>query len=77
MKRVGRLVQPHIQSRKDTPKRNSVLSLIRHILTFAGGYFVAQGDIDMVEVEEVVAGLMTVLGIAWSIFDKKRIYNEE
>ena len=49
-----------------------VASLVRHILTAAGGgFFVAWGlDGDMVNA--VVGSVATLAGVAWSVWDKKK-----
>jgi hypothetical protein len=47
--------------------RKKWLALIRHILTFLGGALVVN-DID--------SGLLTTVGAAWSIADKKESLND-
>ena len=49
-----------------------VLGLVRHILTIAGGFLVSSGTLDQPDVETGVGAILTISGIAWSIFDKKR-----
>lgn len=48
------------------------LGLIRHVLTFAGGIIVTKGLIDESLFQEVLGGLMTVIGGVWSIVSKKQ-----
>jgi hypothetical protein len=48
----------------------SILGLIRHLLTFVGGYAVANGIADEATIEQLVGGIVTVLGIIWSIKQK-------
>jgi len=43
------------------------LGLIRHILTFGGGYLVAQDWIDAELMPELIGAIMTIIGAAWSI----------
>lgn len=48
-----------------------ILGLVRHILTFGGGFIVAQGLVDQSMLSDGIGALMTILGIAWSAYDKK------
>lgn len=49
---------------------NAIIGLIRHVLTFGGGYFVATGQIDEVDVQEIVGALATLVGVVWSVINK-------
>jgi len=49
---------------------NSILGLVRHGLTFAGGYLVSSGLLDAAGLENAVGAAITLLGIVWSIYDK-------
>jgi hypothetical protein len=51
-------------------KKEQILSIIRHTLTFAGGIFVTKGLIDEGMATEIVGGLMTLIGTIWGIVDK-------
>jgi hypothetical protein len=44
-----------------------ILGLIRHLLTFAGGYFVASGKLDEGTVNEATAAGVTLIGVIWSL----------
>lgn len=44
----------------------TVLGLIRHLLTFGGGFLVAKGYLDEASVSELVGALTTVIGVVWS-----------
>lgn len=46
--------------------KEQTLGLVRHILTFVGGYVVAKGLVDDALVGELIGGIMTILGVAWS-----------
>lgn len=48
-----------------------ILGLIRHVLTFVGGIIVAKGLIDESLSQEIIGGLMTVVGGVWSVVSKK------
>lgn len=51
--------------------KETVLGIIRHVLTFAGGILIAKGVADDATVTELVGGLVTVVGAVWSILSKK------
>jgi len=53
--------------------KESILGVIRHILTFGGGFVVAQGFVDQSMVSDAVGALMTLIGLGWSIYDKKAL----
>ena len=42
-------------------------STIRHVLTFAGGFVIAKGWITPEVSDELIGGLITVVGAVWSI----------
>lgn len=43
-----------------------ILGLVRHLLTFGGGWVVAQGWVDEATMTEAVGAVMTLAGIVWS-----------
>lgn len=51
--------------------KQSILGIVRHILTFAGGYVAAKGIVDQAMVNEAIGAIMTIVGIAWSVADKR------
>lgn len=54
-------------------RRDVVLGVIRHSLTFAGGILVAKGILEQGILTEIVGGLMTVIGGIWSVISKTKI----
>ena len=52
-------------------KRKQALGIFRHLLTFGGGLLAGQGVIDEGMALELSGALATVVGIIWSIIDKK------
>lgn len=48
----------------------TILGLLRHILTFGGGYFVTKGVATESEVGILVGGIVTLIGGGWSIWQK-------
>jgi len=51
----------------------AILGVVRHILTFGGGFAVAYGLADQSMVTDGVGALMTLIGLGWSIYDKKAL----
>jgi hypothetical protein len=52
--------------------KEKVLGIVRHILTFVGGVIVAKGFIQETASEELIGGIMTLIGVLWSIIDKNK-----
>lgn len=52
-------------------KKEQVLSVIRHTLTFVGGLLVAYDVIDDSFVNEFVGGVLSLVGLVWGVVDKK------
>ena len=52
--------------------KDQLSGLIRHVLTFVGGIIVTKGLIDESLVQEVIGGIMTLVGAVWSIIAKKK-----
>ncbi len=55
-------------------KKEQVLGIVRHTLTFFGGLWVMKGIIDESIVTEIVGGVVTTIGGIWSIVDKTKKY---
>jgi hypothetical protein len=53
-------------------KKNQILSLVRHTLTFVGGLLIAQGVIDESVTEQIIASTLTLIGLVWGVVDKKQ-----
>lgn len=50
---------------------DKITGLLRHILTFVGGYLVTAGIIDEAMLTEVVGAIITIVGFVWSWKAKK------
>lgn len=50
--------------------KDSILSIIRHLLTFGGGYVAAQGWATQDELTTGISALITLIGVIWGIVDK-------
>jgi hypothetical protein len=53
-----------------------VEGLLRHVLTFLGGYLVTSGVIDESILMEVVGAITTIVGFAWSFISKDKAVSE-
>ena len=49
-----------------------IQGLLRHILTFIGGYLVTSGIIDEAILSEVVGAIITITGFVWSWIGKDK-----
>lgn len=47
-----------------------ISSILRHILTFGGGFIVAKGWISADALPGIVGGIITVGGVVWGMFNK-------
>lgn len=52
-------------------KKEQVLGIIRHTLTFVGGILVAKGLIEEAMVQEIIGGVASLVGLIWSVVSKK------
>jgi len=52
-------------------KKEQILGIVRHFLTFVGGIVIVKGYMDNALVTEVTGAIMTLVGAVWSVFDKK------
>lgn len=50
----------------------SIKSLIRHILSAAGGYLVAKGLVSSDQLPEIVGAVATLGAAAWGIYSKRK-----
>lgn len=56
-------------------KKEQILGIIRHTLTFLGGVFVFQGKVDQEVIDQLLGASTTIIGIIWSIFSKQKDEN--
>tara|TARA_B110000014_G_C19834369_1_gene432675 strand:+ start:219 stop:377 length:159 start_codon:yes stop_codon:yes gene_type:complete len=50
--------------------KTKILGILRHVLTFGGGYIAAKGWLPEEAMPEVIGAVMTVIGTVWSVKDK-------
>lgn len=55
-----------------TGMNEAVAAMLRHMLTALGGYFVAKGDLDPGAVESIAGGVVTIVGVIWSLVAKRQ-----
>jgi hypothetical protein len=48
-----------------------LFGLLRHVLTMAGGFLVAQGYVAEGDVETIVGAVLALGGVAWSALEKR------
>lgn len=51
---------------------DSIKSLIRHILSAAGGFLVAKGLVSADQLPEIVGAVITLVAAAWGYFSKAK-----
>lgn len=51
--------------------KDMILGLVRHVLTFGGGFLIAKGFFDQAMLDAVVPAVLTLVGVIWSAVDKK------
>lgn len=47
-----------------------ISSILRHILTFGGGFVVAKGWVSETVMLQIVGGVITIGGAVWAMFNK-------
>lgn len=52
--------------------KDTILSVLRHLLTFGGGLLVARGLASDDTVQQLVAALPTTIGLVWGAADEYR-----
>lgn len=52
-------------------KKEQVLGIVRHTLTFVGGLLVTKGLIDDAQLTELTGAIVSVVGVIWSVWVKK------
>ena len=51
--------------------KEMVLGIVRHVLTFGGGFLVTKGLVEESIMLELVGGVITLVGGLWSVISKK------
>ena len=50
----------------------NLASLIRHLLTAAGGFLVAKGLASADQLAELVGAVVSIAGVGWSVYNNKK-----
>jgi hypothetical protein len=50
----------------------NLASLVRHILTAAGGFLVAKGLASADQLAELVGAVVSIAGVGWSVYNNKK-----
>lgn len=50
---------------------DKISGVVRHVLTFAGGYLVSKGFVDAATLDQLVGAAITIGGVIWSVAVKK------
>lgn len=53
--------------------KEATLGVIRHVLTTAGGAMVTAGHLDGSQAQQIAGGIVAVIGVLWSIWEKSRV----
>lgn len=48
-----------------------VLAIVRHLLTLGGGLLISKGIITATQEETIIGGLVALVGVIWSLVQKK------
>lgn len=51
-------------------KKDYILSIVRHLLTFGGGFLISSHYLDAEGLTNGVAALITLVGIVWGVIEK-------
>mgnify|MGYP001191656299 FL=1 len=51
---------------------SNLASLLRHILTAAGGFLVAKGLASADQLAELVGAVVSIAGVGWSVYNNKK-----
>ena len=52
--------------------KDQIMGVVRHVLTFGGGFLVAKDWLDAGMLETAVGAVVALVGVAWSAFAKKK-----
>ena len=47
------------------------LGIVRHVLTYGGGFVVTSGSASSSEIEQGIGAVVTIIGVVWSILAKR------
>lgn len=50
----------------------TVMALVRHAMTFAGGVLISAGIFDAGTIEQLTGAIVTIAGALWSLYEKSQ-----
>ena len=53
--------------------KDQILGLVRHVLTFVGGFLITKGVVDEATSVEAIGAIITLIGSVWSVASKKAV----
>lgn len=53
-------------------KKEQILGILRHTLTFVGGLLIMKGIVDESILETIISGVLTLTGTIWSVIEKNK-----
>lgn len=53
--------------------KEAVLGVIRHVLTFGGGFATQNGLASSDDITAIVGAVVTIVGVVWSVIQKKGV----
>ena len=51
---------------------DSIKSIVRHGLSFGGGFLVAKGLVTVDQANELAGAVITVIGVGWSVWKNRK-----
>jgi len=51
---------------------DSIKSIVRHGLSFGGGFLVAKGLVTVDQANELAGAVITLLGVGWSVWNNRK-----
>jgi hypothetical protein len=51
--------------------KSMILSIVRHVLTTAGGFLVGAGYLDESTAQQAAGAIMTLIGAVWGVLEKR------
>jgi hypothetical protein len=68
---LNKFKTPNQKTQKKHMNKESILGVVRHLLTFSGGLLVTKGiGLDEQMMLEAVGSIITLIGIVWSVRQK-------
>jgi hypothetical protein len=52
--------------------KDTVLGIVRHVLTFGAGFLVSAGYTDDATAQQIAGGLLGLIGVIWSVVSKQQ-----